>query len=452
MINEQDLDETVGLLSTLIQNKCVNPPGNELRSIKSIEEFLTKKGIESQVFESTSNRGDLVARIKGTKDGAPSLMFGPSHVDVVPVPNPEAWEVDPFSGTVKDGYIWGRGALDMLFIVVAQVQAFAKLSEENFQPKGDLVLFIVADEEAGGLYGVEWMFKNHPNLIQTDYAVSEIAGGLSLSPGRITLQIGEKGGSWKRIFFKGTPGHGSMPFASDNAINKAAKAVNLLTDYCDNKIPITTEYLSYLANGLGLGLISRFFMTNKRMIPSALRRLRKSNPQMAKLIHSLSRMTIAPNIVKGGTKVNVIAANAYIDVDIRTLPGQDETYIITHLNKALGNLANEAEIQAVPPEEGGVVSYGNASPAKSDFVTAMEKAIQQEIPNAKFVPFIMPGSSDARFFRERNIATYGFALLDPETPMSHLTTLPHGTNERIGIKTVDLTLRAHYNLAKEFLS
>ncbi|MFX0065884.1 MAG: peptidase M20, partial [Candidatus Hermodarchaeota archaeon] len=91
----------------LIQNKCVNPPGNELRSIKSIEEFLTKKGIECQVFESTSNRGNLVTRIKGIKDGAPRLMFGPSHVDVVPVPNPEAWEVDPFSGAVKDGYIWG---------------------------------------------------------------------------------------------------------------------------------------------------------------------------------------------------------------------------------------------------------------------------------------------------------------------------------------------------------
>ncbi|MHA2272864.1 MAG: M20/M25/M40 family metallo-hydrolase [Candidatus Hodarchaeales archaeon] len=236
------IEETANLLVKLIQSKCVNPPGNEMRSIKTIEAFLTAKGIDCQVFESAPDRGNLVAKIKGNGQG-PRLMFGPSHVDVVPVENPDDWTVDPFSGEIKDGEIWGRGALDMLLIVATQVQAFAK---------GELTLLVVADEEAGGHYGAEWMVKNHWELIQTDFAVTEF-GGASIVPGKFFLTVGEKGATPKRITFKGTPGHGSMPYGSDNAVNKAARAIDLLTDYCDSKIPLNTEYLSYLIKGLDRG-------------------------------------------------------------------------------------------------------------------------------------------------------------------------------------------------------
>ena len=128
------LKDTISLLSELIRNECVNPPGNELRSIETVQRRLQEHGIESRVFESAPNRGNLVSRITG--DDGPKLMFGPAHVDVVPVENADSWEEDPFSGVVKEGYVWGRGALDMLFIVAAQVQTFIKLHEEGFQPKG----------------------------------------------------------------------------------------------------------------------------------------------------------------------------------------------------------------------------------------------------------------------------------------------------------------------------
>ncbi|MFX1517332.1 MAG: M20/M25/M40 family metallo-hydrolase [Promethearchaeota archaeon] len=446
---ENYIKESISLLSELIQNKCVNPPGNELKSIHSIQRFLQERDIQCQVYESAPNRGNLVTRIPGTNDG-PKLMFGPAHVDVVPVENPDEWEVDPFSGTVKDGYVWGRGALDMLYIVVTQVQAFIQLQKEKFQPKGDLILLIVSDEEAGGIFGAEWMLRNHPEQVKTDYLVTE-AGGLSIAPGKLAFMIGEKGGAWKRITFKGTPGHGSMPFDSDNAAHKAAQGIIRLRKYCDSKIPLTTEYLSYLAKGLDLGFVQRFMLTNKRLLSFTLNNLKKRDPQMAKVIHGLSRMTISPNIVQGGTKVNVIPATTYMDVDIRTLPGQDDNYVVTHLKKALGDLAAEATIESMTVEEGGFTSYGNASPASSEFVTAMEKAVKQEFPDSSLVPFIMPAVSDCRFFREQGVDAYGFSLFDPETPMSHLASLAHGTNERISIKTLELSQKVYYNLAKIFL-
>ena len=438
------LNETVGLLSELIQNRCVNPPGNEMKSLRTIQRFLQERDIESQIFESAPDRGNLVARIPGTGDG-PRLMFGPAHVDVVPVENADAWEEDPFSGTVKDGYVWGRGALDMLFIVAAQVQAFVELHGEGFQPKGDLILLVVSDEEAGGAYGTGWMMKNHPEQVQADYAVTE-AGGLSIAPGKIVFMNGEKGAAWKRVSFKGTSGHGSLPYGSDNAVVKASEAVIRISEY---NPPPTTKYLSELANGLGLGTFQRLMLTNPIFLPFTLSRLRSREPGMAKAIHGLSRMTLSPNMVRGGVKVNVIPENAHIDVDIRTLPEQDDEYVITHLRKALGPLAEEATIEG--PSGGGPASFGSISPASSEFVNAMEKAVRKEVPNGTLVPFIMPGASDCRFLRERGSDAYGFSLFDPETPLSHLEKLAHGANERISIKTVELTQKVYYHLATDFL-
>ena len=440
------LKETISLLSELIQNKCVNPPGNEIKSIKTVLRILHEHDVESQVFESAPNRGNLVARIMGTGPG-PKLMFGPAHVDVVPVENVDAWHEDPFSGIVKEGHVWGRGALDMLFIVAAQVQAFIKLHEEGFQPKGDLILLVVSDEEAGGTYGARWMAENHPELVKTDYAVTE-AGGISIAPGKVLFMVGEKGVARKRVSFRGKPGHGSMPLASDNAVVKLSEAVTRLSRY---NPPLTTEHLGHVADGLGLGFVQRLMLTNPVLLSLALGRLKSRQPLMAMLLHGLSRMTISPNMVQGGVKVNVIPEKAHVDLDIRTLPGQDEDYVVTHLREALGPLADEAVIEDTPGPERGLISYGSSSPARSEFVDTMERAIRKEMPGATLVPLIMPGASDCRFMRAQGAHAYGFSLFDPETPTNHLADLAHGTNERVSVKTLELTQRVHYQLAKDFL-
>ncbi len=439
------LKDNVNLLSELIQNKCVNPPGNELKSIRTVQRRLQEHGIECQVFESAPNRGNLVSMIKGGE--GPRLMFGPAHVDVVPVENVDSWQEDPFSGVVKDGYIWGRGALDMLFIVVAQVQTFIRLHEEGFKPKGELKLLVVSDEEAGGAHGAGWMVENHPELVHTDYAVTE-AGGISIAPGKILFMAGEKGVARKRISFRGKAGHGSMPHGSDNAVVKLSEAVTRLSRYDP---PATTKHLSHVADGLGLGFIQRLMLTNSLLLPITLNRLRSREPVIAMLIHGLSRMTISPNIVYGGVKVNVIPENAYVDLDIRTLPGQDEEYVMSQLRQALGPMADEAIIEEPVGVESGFMSYGSASPSQSEFVEAMERAVRKEISDATLVPLIMPGASDCRFLREQGAEAYGFSLFDPETPTSHLADLAHGSNERVSARTLDLTQKVYYHLAKDVL-
>ncbi len=440
-------DEVIELLITLVQNKCINPPGTEVKSISTIKNHLTQHNIPCQVVQTSApERANLIAEINGDGSG-PSLMFGPSHVDVVPIGNESAWEVDPFSGVIKDEQIWGRGTLDMLFIVATQVQAFVRLFEEGFKPKGDLKLCLVADEEAGGIYGTEWLMKNHPDFMKVDYAVGE-AGGIPIAPGRLLLGTGEKGAGWKRISFKGTPTHGSMPYKSDNAVVKAAIAADRLSKYTP---PVNLDYIKLMAKGLGLNKVTQLLLSHRIFLPLVLKMSHRQNPVMARLLHALSRMTISPNIFHGGTKTNIVAGEAYLDVDIRTLPNQDDQYIAAQLRKAMGNLGAEAIIEHPPDQPGFFTSEGTASDPQSEIVPYMVKAVAEVYPEVQFVPLVMAGATDLRYLREQGTQAYGFSLFDPDTPINTMATLPHGPNERVSLKTVEYSLIAYYNLAKEFL-
>ncbi len=440
------INEVNELLITMVQNKCINPPGTELKSILTIENHLKQRNIPCKIIESAPERGNLIAEIKG-EGSSPSLMFGPSHVDVVPIGNESAWEVEPFSGIIKDEQIWGRGTLDMLFIVATQVQAFVRLHEEGFKPKGDLKLCIVADEEAGGIYGTEWLMKNEPDFMKVDYALSE-AGGIPITPGKLLFGTGEKGAAWKRVSFKGTPTHGSMPYKSDNAVVKAAIAAEKLSKYTP---PINLDYIKIMVNGLGLNRITRFMLSHRLLLPIVLRTAHRQNPVMARLLHALSRMTISPNIFHGGTKTNIVAGEAYLDVDIRTLPNQNDEYIEKQLRKAMGKLGEEAIIEQPPDQPGFFTSEGTASNPESEIVPFMCKAVSEVYPNVQFVPLVVAGATDLRYLREQGTQAYGFSLFDPDTPLNTMAKLPHGPNERVNLKTVEYSLMAYYNLAKEFL-
>ncbi|MDF1541124.1 MAG: M20/M25/M40 family metallo-hydrolase, partial [Candidatus Thorarchaeota archaeon] len=308
------LKEAKALLIEMIRNKCVNPPGGEMRNINTVRKYLDSYGIESEVFESAPERGNLLAEIKGTGEG-PSLMFGPSHVDVVPVNNPETWSNPPFEGIEKDGCIWGRGALDMLFFVASQSVVFARLHKEGFRPKGSLKLLIVADEEAGGTHGTNWMVVNHPEKVKVDYLITE-QGGEPVAEKRMTYWYAEKGMAWLRLRFKGEEQHGSTPYGSDNAVVNMAEAVQRLAKY---QPPRDTQYIRPILEGVGVSAMIKRLAGNTKTLPKLLSTLVKSNPGMAKLMHALSQMTISPNMVKGGTKVNVIPGEAILDVDIRLL-------------------------------------------------------------------------------------------------------------------------------------
>jgi acetylornithine deacetylase/succinyl-diaminopimelate desuccinylase-like protein len=445
MSEEEHLREIKKLLQDMIRNKCVNPPGNELRSIRTLKEYFAVHGVECQVFESDEERGNLYARIEGSDPEHPSLMFGPCHVDVVPVEDPSAWTVDPWEGVEKDGFIWGRGAFDMLFIVACQAVVFAGLAQEGFQPKGDLVFLAVSDEEAGGLFGAKWMLDHHPELVKTDFAVTE-AGGFPIAPSRYVFMVGEKGVNWKRLQFRGEEGHGSMPYGVPNAVLKMSQAALRLSRY---NPPIETRFVGDLVRGLGLNWLMRLFLENRHLVPLAIKLSAKKDVGMAKALHALTRMTISPNVAKGGAKTNVIAGQATLDVDIRTLPGQDDQYVMHHLKRALGDLAPEVEIEKAP---GLPDSVGNASPPQSDFVDTLREAVRRcTAPDAELVPMLLTGASDLRFYRDMGAQAYGFSLLDDKLTLSEIAALAHGDNERVSMGTLRLTAEVYERLARDFL-
>jgi len=445
MSEEERLKEIKKLLKDMIRNKCVNPPGNELRSIRTLKEYFDAHGVECQIFESDQERGNLYARIEGTDPEHPSLTFGPCHVDVVPVEDPSAWTVDPWEGVEQDGFIWGRGAFDMLFIVACQAVVFAGLAQEGFQPKGDLVFLAVSDEEAGGLFGAKWMLDHYPELVKSDFAVTE-AGGFPMAPSRYVFMVGEKGVNWKRLQFRGEEGHGSMPYGVPNAVLKMSQAALRLSRY---NPPVETRFVGDLARGLGLNSLMRLFLENRRLVSLAIKLSSRKDVGMAKALHALTRMTISPNVARGGAKTNVIAGQATMDVDIRTLPGQDDQYVMHHLKRALGDLASEVEIEQAP---GLPASVGNASPPQSDFVDAMREAIRQcTTPDAELVPMLLTGASDLRFYRDVGAQAYGFSLLDDRLKLSEITALAHGNNERVSIGTLQLTAEVYERLARDFL-
>ncbi len=442
-------DDIISLIQEMIRNRCVNPPGNEIKSIRTIERYLSSFGVDSEIFESAPDRGNLLAIIKGTGEG-PSLMFGPGHVDVVPVENEEEWTVPPFEGVIKDECIWGRGALDMLYIVACQVVVFANLHVEGFKPKGDLKLLVVADEEIGGELGANWMVQNHPEKVKVDYLVTE-AGGDPIGPNRVSFIYGEKGTAWTRMRFKGVERHGSAPFRSNNAVVKMAKAIQRVKEY---QPPRDTSITKPFLKAMGIGGVTLALFNQPRTFGFILNRMAKRSIGNAAIIHSLSQMTWSPNVCRGGAKTNTVPGTASLDIDVRILPGQDEDYVRKHFRKALGPLADDVEIERMKAEEGGVFTMGSLSAATSLFVDLME-SIVKEVRGSEFtiVPMVSPGATDCRFFRKAwNTQAYGFSIHDGSMDMGTLQSLFHGTDERIPIGTLEMTAKGYMELAKRFLS
>ena len=442
------VEEITNLMQEMIRNKCINPPGNEMKSIRTVERYLSSYGIEAEVFESAPERGNLLTEMKGSGNH-PSFMLGPGHVDVVPVENEKDWKVPPFEGKIKEGCIWGRGSLDMLYIVAAQTVVFAHLHKEGFKPKGDLKLCVVADEEASGNYGANWLVQNHPDKVKVDYLITE-AGGDPIGPNRLTYVYGEKGTAWTRLTFRGDESHGSAPFKSNNAVVKMAKAIQRISEY---QPPRHTSLLKPFIKAMGLGTITRALMGNTRTLGFMFEQLSKRNKSDAAFLNTMTQMTLSPNLCDGGAKVNTVPGKAVLDVDVRPLPGQDEEYVFTHFRKALGDLADDANIESLPINLGGGFNPGNLSDRESPLVKIMESVVRnlrgQEIT---LVPMVSPGATDSRFFRRAfGTNAYGFSIHDGSLGIGELMGMFHGTDERVPLATLDLTSKGYMEIVRQLL-
>ncbi len=425
--------QTVELLQTLIRNECVNDgsptSGHESRSAEVLQSFLEGSGLEIERYEPTPGRASLVARLAGTDPQAPSVCLM-GHTDVVPV-NPQGWSRDPFGGEIVDGEVWGRGAVDMLNLTSSMAVAVRELARRGFRPRGDLIYFAVADEESGSAHGAQWVADHHPDSIRCDYLLTE-SGGVHSGPSDapfIGVNVGEKGVAWRRLRVRGTPGHGSAPFRSDNALVKAAGVIQRLTAYAP--APRVHELWRQQVESFQLDDATTAMLLDPAQIDDVLATL--PHLGLARHLHACSHTTFSCNVVEGPMKTNTIPGMIDIGVDIRTLPGEGAADVQAHLAAALGDLAADVEVEIVMNDAASISRTDNP------MWDALQRAMNAPFPTSRMVPQLMAGFTDARIFRRMGSIAYGTGLFSPDLAAGDYATRFHGNDERIDIESLRLT-------------
>jgi acetylornithine deacetylase/succinyl-diaminopimelate desuccinylase-like protein len=437
--------EATELLQSLIRNHCVNDgtatSGDEIRNSELLAHYLSGAGIELERFESAPGRESLVARVDGSDPTAPSLCLM-GHTDVVPV-NPAAWHEDPFGGELINGEVWGRGAIDMLNITASMAVALKHLVQSGFRPRGSLIYFAAADEEAGGRLGAEWMVDNHWDAIRSDFVLTEV-GGWSALPGdgsrRIVVNVAEKGLAWRRLTVKGTPGHGSMPYRTDNALVTAAEVVKRISDY--RPAPFVGDlWLEQLA-GLNLPESTKRALADPATLDDMLAEL---PTELARGFHALTHMTFSPNVEHGGEKTNIVPDYVVLEVDVRTLPGTAPEEVDAHLRSALGDLADRVEISSLQ-------QYGSTRSATDNPLwEALGHQIGALYPGSRLSPGMFFGATDARYFRDKGAIAMGAALYSPEVTFETFAGRFHGNDERVDVASLGLSSELWTGVVKELL-
>ncbi|MFT3852744.1 MAG: M20/M25/M40 family metallo-hydrolase [Ilumatobacteraceae bacterium] len=438
-MSEDLTGQTVELLQAMIRNRCVNDgtaeSGFETRNADTLRAFLGEAGFDVQHFEPTPGRGSLVARIEGTDPNAPSLCLM-GHTDVVPV-NESGWSRDPFGGeliTNADGVaeVWGRGAVDMLNLTASMAVAFRHLARTGVRPKGDLIYVAVADEESGSAHGMQWMADHERDAIWADYVLTESGGLHSGDPEApfIGINVGEKGVAWRRLRLRGTPGHGSAPYRSDNALVKAAAVVQRLAGYAP--APRFHELWAERVRTLGVDEDTQQVLLDPGRIDDLLAQLPRG---IASHLYSCTHTTFSANVLDGQFKTNVIPDAVELQVDVRTIPGETPEDVTAHLRAALGDLADEVEVEPIMND------MGTISPTATPLWDALSRSIARPFPTAHPTPQLMVGFTDSRVYREMGSVAYGAGLFSPLIDPGEYGTRFHGNDERVDVESLALTTR-----------
>jgi acetylornithine deacetylase/succinyl-diaminopimelate desuccinylase-like protein len=414
-------DETAGLLQQLIRLDTVNPPGNESAAAELLRGYLESNGVQCELYARAPDRANLVARIPGTGDGPRLLML--SHTDTV-LADPAEWQVDPWSGELRAGEIWGRGALDMKGEVAASAVAIASLAREGFRPAGDLIFLAAADEEVGDGFGLQWLVEEHPDAVRAEYSVNEGAGDRLVLGGRVFYVCGvaEKMTSPFTLRVHGRSGHASMPRIADNALIKAAVLIQRLGDLqvAPRLEPEVAAFLEAVTGEVpGAG--------------EALARAAAVDPMAAEMVEPLLSFTVSPTMVEASKKRNVIPALCEVTVDCRILPGQSRDEVEAAVRACLGDADYDLEW--------GEAQGGTRSPMDTPLWGAVASFVEQEEPGAQAVPLIVPGFTDSHWVRDAfGTVSYGFfpiRAMDAETAAR----LIHSADERVPVDDLELGVR-----------
>ncbi len=437
--------EAIDLLVALITNACVNTgepdSGHESRSVETVQEYLGEHGT---VVEPLPGRASVVYRIEGRDASAPTVLLIP-HLDVVPA-QAEDWSFDPFAGERSEGFVWGRGAVDMLNVTAAMVVVFKWFRDGLLpQPEGDIVLACVADEEAGGTHGARHLVEKHWDLVACDYVLTEVAGptiGGRDNPA-LPVTTAEKGPVWRTASAIGIAGHGSQPYGRSNAVLTIAEAFTRIAN-ADQPVSVTEEWADFVPH-LGLDAELAAMLIDADTVDSAIEIIAEKDLTLARWIHACTHMTLSPNVVAGGTKVNMVPDAARGDIDVRLLPGQDTADLNDHLRKVLGpDLFDQIEFTPDLDME------ANTSPPEGLMWEAIADAAEEHLGTRRLAPTLTPVTTDARFFRAKGIPAYGVGLFDESVTFPEMLEMFHGVDERVSEESVRLTTRFLASVLQSF--
>jgi acetylornithine deacetylase/succinyl-diaminopimelate desuccinylase-like protein len=426
----------VKILQNLIRYDTTNPPGLVADGIAYIKSLLDDVGIETQILSWDKDRPNLVARLPGSGRSAPLLLFG--HIDVVSARN-QTWRYPPFAGAVSEGFVWGRGALDMKGGIAMMVSALLQASEED-PPSGDVLFAVVCDEETGGKFGSGYLVEEHRQLFEgVRYAIGEFGGfSMRIDQRRFyPIMVAEKQHCWIKATLKGPGGHGAIP-VRDGAM---AKLAALLKAIDNKKLPVhITSAARWMFEGLAgsIGGIKGLILS-QIMNPMLTNRILPLLGEKQRLFDPLLRNTVTPTILRGSDQINVIPDTVSVELDGRILPGFSAQDLVKELHGAFGE---ELDIEVLRFEP------GPSDPDMGLFDT-IAGILRQVDPEGIPIPMLLSAATDARYFSRLGIQTYGFIPMRLPEDLDFTSTI-HGTDERIPIEALDFGATAIHHLIRKF--
>ena len=425
------------LLQELIRFDTTNPPGNELECAVHCQEALSRAGISSNLIGDDPNRVNLISRLRGDGKAPPLLLYG--HIDVVPTAA-QPWDVPPFEGRLLDGYVWGRGALDMKGGVAMMMDAFVRAHLEGVNLPGDVILALVSDEEAGGHTGAAWLTDAHPELFEgARYAVGEFGGFSKSYRGRkfYMVQVAEKQGCRVEAIARGLGGHGSLVHHDTAPTRMAEFLVKLDRTALPFHIhPVTRMMVEAMSNTLPLP-DSAFLklLLNPALTGSMLRRMGPVGKEMEPLF----RHTANATIINGGEKANVIPSEVTVNLDCRMLPGYDAEDLLGELQAVAGPAIEFRAVNFQPKP--WIFNMG--------MFDTLADIISEQDPDAVSAPMLMPAGTDGRHFAQLGIQTYGWMPMNLPAEFDFLKTI-HAANERVPVSALEFGAEALYRLLQRF--
>jgi acetylornithine deacetylase/succinyl-diaminopimelate desuccinylase-like protein len=427
--------ETADVLAKLIRFDTVNPPGDERELQEWLAAYLEDAGLVCELLAAeAASRPNLVARLRGAGDG-PALGYL-SHVDTV-LAEPADWRHDPWSGEIHDGFLWGRGAIDMKSQTAAEVVAAAHLARQGWRPeRGELKIFSVVDEETGGRLGAKWLCEQRPDLARVDWLLNEGAGAVIPYGDRRLYGVccAEKGTFRFSVRARGRAGHASVPALADNALLRLLPAVERI-GAAGVAYDVTEEPRAFL-EAIG---------EDPDDPEGAVARVREADPVLAALLEPTLGATFAPTVITASEKINVVPARAEVRVDCRLPPG-------------LGSeLARRRVAELLDGQEGVEAEFfeeivGNRSPCAGPLMDAIAEWVADADPGAEAVPWVLPAFTDSRWWRDAfpDCVAYGFF---PQRHQSLYETWPlmHSADERIDVRDLGLAARFFADLPRRLL-